>query len=457
MQSVNATQNFDQVMVLDTNIILLDVTNVEILSQQSSNLIVIPETVMDELDNKKSGFDSINFQARAFGRLLEKAEIKFVKHFDNYTISRMFINSNKNITVDVISKKKYEFAENVDKNILNDRKIIDIASLCEEIYEDTVVKFISNDVMCRLRAISLGLKTEALGKDFKEDIELYQEFDADVEKLPSYFESDELGIGNTIFGIGLNNSNGEQKYYYRSGKSFFEIDEKLLEKQNIKPKNIEQKIFSSLILDNKHDLYICDAKAGTGKTAIALSAAIELIDQKMSSFDKIVYIRKTIISSDVDLGYLPGSLEEKMAGYLAPLYSTLEAIAMRKYNKKKMTDEESVTLIADLIKKYRITPMWQGHLRGATIRNAIVIYDENQNDSIGDLKTTLSRFGENTIGILLGCTDQIDAKHINKFNNALTYMMNKIGEESNIRIAGFRLQKSVRSEIAEWTDTIKGN
>lgn len=447
--------NFENIYVLDTNIILNDVTNVEILSQKSSNLIVVPETVMDELDSKKSGFEEINFQARSFGRLLEKAEILSVVKKDEYTISRMFINGEKQLTIDVISRNQYSFNINdTDKHILNDRKIIDIAILSQEIYARKVT-FISNDVMCRLRAISLGLTTEALGKGEVKNIELYKHFEIDGD-LPDYFdETYNSEIDKTTFGICLFNSFGNKKYYYRSGISFFEIDEKRLMKQDMKPLNSEQKILSSLLLDNKHDIYVVDAKAGTGKNAITLSAAIQLIDEKMSIFDKIVYIRKTIISSDTDLGYLPGSLEEKMSGYLAPLYSTLEAIALRKFNKKRLTEEECVDLVADLIKKYRITPLWQGHLRGATIRNAIVLYDECQNDSVADLKTTISRLGENCICMMMGSTEQIDSKYVNIHTNALSYMKNRVGEDSNIRIAGMSLTKSVRSEIAEWSDSIK--
>lgn len=445
--------NFEKIYVLDTNIILNDVVNIEVLSQHSSNLIVIPETVMDELDVKKSGFDEINFQARSFGRLLEKADILSVDKKDNVTISRMYINSDKNITIDVISKNQYSFDEkSIDKHILNDRKILDVAVDCSKFYDIPVV-FISNDVMCRLRAISLGLVTESMGRDYKEDLELYMELDS--EELTETVEASSLNIPKTVFGLGLFKSDGNKSYYYRSGDTFYQIDEKRLMKQNIKPLNIEQKILSNLILDNKHDIYVIDAKAGTGKNAITLSAAIELLDEKLSVFDKIVYIRKTVISSDTDLGFLPGSLEEKMAGYLAPLYSTLEAIALRKYNKKRLTEEESTDLVAELIKKYRITPMWQGHLRGATIRNAVVIYDEPQNDSIADLKTTLSRLGENCICLMTGCTSQIDSKYVNVYTNALTYMKNRIGEDSNIKIAGMTLSKSVRSEIAEWTDSIK--
>lgn len=444
-------KQIQKVYVLDTNIILNDVVNVEILSQKSSNLIIIPETVMDELDAKKSGFEEINFQARSFGRMLEKANKDIdVKVENGLVISRMYI-EDKEITVDIISKEKYNIDSNIDKHIVNDRKILEIADDIKKIYPNAI--FISNDVMCRLRGISLGLKTESMGKDFKEDVELYAELDYD--SLPSYIDIETIGLPNTVFGLCLKTEDGNRKYYYRSGNTFFEINESELVKQNIKPKNAEQKIFSSLILDNKYDIYVCDAKAGTGKNAIALSAAIELIDEKESVFDKIVYIRKTIISSDVDLGYLPGSLEEKMAGYLAPLYSTLEAIAMRKYSKKKLSEEDSTNLITELIKKYRITPMWQGHLRGATIRNAIVIYDECQNDSIADLKTTLSRMGENTKVFMIGCTSQIDSKYVNKHNNALTYMKNQIGTDSEIKIAGMTLNKSVRSAISEWTDKIK--
>lgn len=448
--------SFEKVYILDTNIILSDVVNVEILSQKSSNLIVIPETVMDELDVKKSGFSEINYQARSFGRLLEKADILSVRQEDGYVISRMYINGEKNITVDVVSLMNYPNLDKMDSHIINDRKILEVAIKAKQIYQEDVV-FISNDVMCRLRAISLGLTTEPFGVNNEVSIDLYAELkieDIGLEEFPENLEAPK-GVGATVHGLCLYSDTGNRKYYYRSGLLFYQIQEGELIKQNIKPMNAEQKILSSLMLDPYYDLVVVEAPAGTGKTSLALSAAMKLIDAKMSPYDKIIYIRKTIISSDIDLGFMKGSLEEKMSGYLAPLYSTLEAIALTKYGKKKLSKEEIEVKTADIIKDYNISALWQGHLRGATIRNAVVIYDEASNDSVSDIRTTLTRCGENCKVFVVGSLKQIDNKYVNKFNSGLTYLLNKIAEDCEVKIAGMILTKTVRSRIAEWADKFK--
>lgn len=446
--------SFEKIFCIDTNIILNDVTNLEILSQKSSNLIVLPEIVMDELDAKKSGLEEINFQARAFGRLLEKADILSVTNLDDgTTISRMFINEGKDITIDVISKKEYTANErNSDKHILNDRKILEVAEYSSTYYpEDTM--FISNDVMCRLRAISLGLKTEVLGKNVQDNIELYTELE--VKEIPTNIEASLLNIPSTVFGLCLYTAEGDRKYFYKSGIVFYQIDEDDLKKQNIKPQNIEQKILSSMILDPYYDIIVCDAPAGSGKTAIALSAAMRLLDKNKDKYNKIVYMRKTVNAGDEEMGFLPGSAEEKLSPYLAPLYSNLEAIVSLKY-KKKFNKEELEAKIQDMVKDYQITPMFEGFLRGTNIRDAIVIIDEIQNENISSIKTSLTRVTEGCKIIAIGSNKQIDNKYINKFSSSLTYLINRLLVDNNdVHIGSMVLTKTVRSRIAEWADNFR--
>ena len=458
--------SFEKVYVLDTNIVLSDVKNVEILSQGSSNLIILPETMLDEVDSKKSGFEEINFMAREFGRLLESASVTQMAKIDGVVINRCVIEGNSNITIDIISKETYKCDEDrsTERNVLNDRKIIEVALFAQEHYktEKTDVIFVSLDVMCRQRALSLGLSTESFGKMNDFNPEFYKEFDIqelNLDSFPSTLENfqEMTNLEKSVSSVCLYDDKGNKKYYVKSGLTFFLIDDKELEKQNIKPLNIQQKILSTLMLDNFNNVVVCEAAAGTGKTVTAISAAMKLIDQKMSPYDKIVYIRKTIISSDIELGFLPGSLEEKMMGYLAPLYSNLEAIVMRKFSsaKKKFTEDEMKDKILELISDYRITSMWQGHLRGTTIRNAIVIYDEIQNDNISDIRTTISRMGENCKVFCLGSLKQIDNKYVNKHTSALTFLLKKLNEDNEINVVGAHLTNSVRSKMAEWADSFK--
>ena len=130
---------FDNVYVLDTNIILNDANDIFTISQEGNNLVILPETVIDELDTKKTGFEEINFQARAFGRLLSDAEvIKTFKNGRDKNVTVMRIKIKENIIIDIISFKNYEL-DGIEKAILNDRKIIKVASFAKNFYKDSKV------------------------------------------------------------------------------------------------------------------------------------------------------------------------------------------------------------------------------------------------------------------------------------------------------------------------------
>ena len=131
--------NFEKYYLLDTNILLEDATNIFRLSDGSKNLIILSDTVLDELDSKKSGFDEINFQAREFARILENSTILNSIKKDNYKIIRLKIENNKNTIIDIISKDEYEVnIKNVSLNIINDRKILEIATFANTYYKHQV-------------------------------------------------------------------------------------------------------------------------------------------------------------------------------------------------------------------------------------------------------------------------------------------------------------------------------
>lgn len=110
----------------------------------------------------------------------------------------------------------------------------------------------------------------------------------------------------------------------------------------------------------------------------------------------------------------------------------------------------------ELTKKYNIQAMYEGHLRGGNIRNAVIIWDEAQNNSVSSAKTIGTRSADNCKMFIMGSNRQIDSKYLNKHNNALTYIKNKIGGDTmNVKVTGFYLDKTVRSNIAEWFDTFK--
>ncbi|WP_151950430.1 PhoH family protein [Aliarcobacter butzleri] len=462
---------FDKYYVLDTNILLEDATNIYKLSQDGKNLIILAETVLDEIDTKKSGFDEINFQAREFARILEDSNIISSTKKDLYKIIRLKIN-NKDTIIDIISKDEYEInSKNVSLNIINDRKILEISTFANTYYKHKV-EFISLDIMARTRAISLDIKTNSLlGKD--KDI-----FDLDfIKYIDINFEDLEHLDNEKIIKFDKEYKPYNFSYCFKvrhsdqvvlaniQNKKIKLLDEVEIRDQVITPLNKEQLFFSDAIINHFYNVLIIEAKAGSGKTLLALSGALKLVRQKF--FQKIIYIRNSIESLDKgeDVGYLPG-LEEKFKIYNHPLMDSLDYIIRtehkRKRNKKapdvvfqQLDDSEVTARIEQMISNYGIETMWVGEMRGRTLSNSFIIIDEAQNMSNKTMQMVLSRIDSSCKVVVLGSNKQIDNFYVNKYTNALTTLLKSTKNEDNlVNIFAIKLEKVLRGPITEWAEQI---
>ncbi|MDD3007418.1 MAG: PhoH family protein [Arcobacter sp.] len=464
--------NFDKYYVLDTNILLEDASNVYKLSQEGRNLIILPETVLDEIDTKKSGFDEINFQAREFARILENSSIINSIKKDSYKIIRVKIENEKNTIIDIISKDEYEVnIKNISLNIINDRKILEIATFANSYYKNQV-EFLSLDIMARTRAISLDIKTDALvGKD--KDV-----FDFDfIKEIDINFDDLEFIDNQTIdkydpeykpynFSYCFKVKSSDQVLLANiQNKRIKLLDEAEIRDQVITPLNKEQLFFSDAILSHFYNVLIVEAKAGSGKTLLALSGALKLVRQKF--FQKIIYIRNSIESLDKgeDVGYLPG-LEEKFKIYNHPLMDSLDYIIRSEHKRKRsrknpdttiseLDDREVTERIDQMISNYGIETMWVGEMRGRTLSNSFIIIDEAQNMSNKTMQMVLSRIDSSCKVVILGSNKQIDNFYVNKYTNALTTLLKSTKNEDNIvNIFAIKLQKVLRGPITEWAEQI---
>ncbi|MDN5101155.1 PhoH family protein [Aliarcobacter butzleri] len=462
---------FDKYYVLDTNILLEDATNIYKLSQDGKNLIILAETVLDEIDTKKSGFDEINFQAREFARILEDSNIISSTKKDLYKIIRLKIN-NKDTVIDIISKDEYEInSKNVSLNIINDRKILEISTFANTYYKHKV-EFISLDIMARTRAISLDIKTNSLlGKD-KDifDLDFIKYIDINFEDL-EYLDNEEIikfdkEYKPYNFSYCFKVKHSDQVLLANiQNKRIKLLDEVEIRDQVITPLNKEQLFFSDAIINHFYNVLIIEAKAGSGKTLLALSGALKLVRQKF--FQKIIYIRNSIESLDKgeDVGYLPG-LEEKFKIYNHPLMDSLDYIIRtehkRKRNKKapdvvfqQLDDSEVTARIEQMISNYGIETMWVGEMRGRTLSNSFIIIDEAQNMSNKTMQMVLSRIDSSCKVVVLGSNKQIDNFYVNKYTNALTTLLKSTKNEDNlVNIFAIKLEKVLRGPITEWAEQI---
>ena len=466
--------SFEKYFVLDTNIILSDAKNIFKFSHSSSNLLILPETVLDEIDNKKSGFEEINFQAREFARILESCEIVDTKSIENgIKIVRVFIESKENsVNIDIISNEHYKSDYQKESlNIYNDRKILEVCEFANSYYPKEIV-FLTLDVMAKIRAISLNLNSKSivgegdgeLDINFIKNIEI--EFE-DIEYLSnaSIYDYDKEYKANNFCYCFKVKSSDQIILAAIINEKISILDEEFLRDQVIVPLNKEQLFFSNALLNPFNNVLIVEAIAGSGKTLLALSAALKLV--KKREYQKIIYIRNSIESLDKgeDIGYLPG-FEEKFRIYNHPLMDSLNYIVRSEHKRKKsskafyeeLEEGEINARVEMMINNYGIETMWVGEMRGRTLSNSFIIVDEAQNMSNKTMLMVLSRIDNSCKVVILGSNLQIDNFYVNKYTNALTTLLRSTkNRQELIKIFAIKLKKVLRGNITQWAEEIFGN
>ena len=442
---------------LDSNIILLNHNN--IFAFNKDTIIVLPETVLQECDSKKGLMTEIGYQARSFGRLLIRAKVTKV---DKGPVTTTTLEID-NTTIEVVALDKYRAVPGTDKN---DQKIIEVA-------EATGATLITNDVLCRLRALALGLKTadlkvvERINYEFVKDYQIddYEVF-RNLHNTMIHEVDKDYKLENYSYRF-TNSMSGQVKLASITngvinilGK---ETEDKL-RRQNCPPIGAEQLLASRAILDPTIDLVVIEGTSGSGKNTIAVSSLMRLMSTAKKAYDKIVYIRNPVDdigNPDEEIGFLAGN-DEKQDVYLGPMEDTLQFIARNKLKKKpseRSADYED-RISAEIIKltgKYGIESRISLGLRGRTFRDALVILDEFQNAGAATTQKVLTRIGENCKVVMLGSMNQIDSKYLTRFNNGLAAVMDEAANgnvDSDINMFAITLTKTKRSAMCDFAEKL---
>ena len=327
------------------------------------------------------------------------------------------------------------------------------------------------DIMARTRAISLDIKSVALhGKDSdKFDFDFIKNIDINFEDLEDLENQDIIKFDKehkvSDFSYCLKVKHSDQIILASIQNNKIKIlDEEEVRNQIIIPLNKEQLFFSNAIINHFYNVLIVEAKAGSGKTLLALSGALKLVKQK--HFQKIIYIRNSIESLDKgeDVGYLPG-LEEKFRIYNHPLMDSLEYIIRTEHKRRRskrddisytpLEDSEVSSRVEQMISNYGIETMWVGEMRGRTLSNSFIIIDEAQNMSNKTMQMVLSRVDSSCKVVILGSNKQIDNFYVNKYTNALTTLLKSTQNDNNlVNIFAIKLEKVLRGPITEWAENI---
>lgn len=431
-----------KIFVLDTNVILHDSTCIR---QFQENDVVIPITVLEELDQFKTGNRTINYHAR-----------NFLRELDDLSAHKLFNGGVKigsgmgNISV----KIEEELAPEIKKNFSADKPdhhILNIAFLTAENNKDKKTILISKDVNLRMKAKAIGLLSEDYTTDHVRNLsKLYKghrlidnvpgEIIDKMYKRPFHVTLGELNIDpppvpNESFII--KNPDKSALVYYNSKEQVLEHVEKK-SAYRIVPRNAEQTFALNLLLNDDIQLVTMTGKAGTGKTLLTLAASLEVRRQ----YNQILMARPIVALSNRDLGFLPGDVDEKIRPYMQPLYDNLGVIRDQFSAESKMVQNLNALLENE---KLLITPL--AYIRGRSLVKIFFIVDEAQNLTPHEVKTIITRAGEGTKIVFTGDIHQIDHPYLDRHSNGLAYLIDKM--QGQKIFAHINLEKGERSELAE--------
>jgi len=456
-----------KVYVLDTNIILHNTNFIKELCDNGNNIIVIPETVLIELEDFKKNFTELGYQARSFARML--ASCKVVEVDSNADVRVVKMRFEDTIAIHLFSKNSYESDMNATfLNESNDKRIVEAAAAAKEYYAKYKVIFLSLDVYARMFGLFHNVTVESLREDRSDvpEFEFVKQLNVDSalfntldKKLIGEYDPEHKS-GNYSYEFISSDGNSAHAIISPGGIIHMLNEELDFRGLEVKPINLKQKFFMKALLSNMYDIHVIDARAGSGKTLMAFVAAMRLVSK--GSYEKIVYVRNSIESVDkgADVGYLSGN-DEKFRIYNMALYDTLEFIAKKKMKRRDSTQEPQMAIekkVQELITKYNIEKLWPGEARGRTLSNAIVILDEWQNSSNNTTQLILSRLDNNCKAIVIGSNRQIDNMYLNRYNNGLTSLLKQTKkEQTHISLFAIELDKSVRGKFSHFADEIFGD
>jgi len=423
-----------KIFVIDTNVLLHDP---ESLTKFPGNHIVIPVTVLEELDTMKKLPNDLGKNSRAVFRFLDS--LALLQKGDLH--KGVSLDNGSTIRIELDMKTDYNASFSL---VVNDNKIIMTAYLLHE--KGHKVVFVSKDFAARIKAEAIGLKAqdyENLKFSYTSMYKGIRRIEASKQEIDVFYKDNELKLDRLVDSCpneyyiitSPEHSSAVGKYNHQK-----KLIEPLLKAPNlwgIKPKNVEQRCAIDLLLRDDIKLVTLIGQAGTGKTLLALACGLRKV------FDEGLYTRilvsRPVVPMGRDIGYLPGTKEEKLFNWMQPIYDNLEFLCESSGNEQN--DTMRWVMESKKLEMEAVT-----YIRGRSLPRMYMIIDEAQNLKPNEIKTIISRAGEGTKVILTGDPTQIDNPYLDKDSNGLSYAVGKFTDQ---KIYGhIFLEKTERSELA---------
>ena len=431
-----------KIYVIDTNVFLTDPNSIVQYSKEDD--VVIPFKVLEEVDNHKNRQDSVGVNARCFIRFLDE-----LRGLGSLYKGVSFGNQAGQIFIRLFDA--VYLPEGFDRSDA-DNQIISVA-IKEKQNSGQKVVLVSKDINMRVKCDALDLRCD----EFSESGEIknisylysgYKELEIDDVLIDKFYEDGDIAskLGKTILKnlypnqlLLLRSKSSEKKTalarFISDSKPLVNVADRTANEDffGLVPRNKEQKFALDLLTDTNISLVTLTGKSGSGKTILSIAAGLHSVLNK-KIYKKIVVIRP-IVTLGKDLGYLPGTVEEKLSPFTTPIIDNLTFLLGGDKRTLEGYFEQGVIEVEAM-----------PYIRGRSIANSFMLIDEVQNISLHEIKTILTRAGEGTKIVLTGDLNQIDNIHLTEVTSGLTYAVEKF---KSYEISGhISLVKGERSALA---------
>lgn len=405
-------------LVLDTSVLIADPTCVLEFGDAD---VVIPLTVVEELDGLKSRADDVGRSARTALRTLEELRVSHGGSLANPVPTG---NGTATLQIEINNIRKHLLIEHGLDPTIPDNRIIGAAIGQSDLGPTTMV---SNDAALRIKAAHLGVSAaehRLTRSDHHRPAAGWTTIEAPYESIDCLYAAGAIAIDAVLGGEPIDFKENEfavlrcgsqSALVRKTGDEFALLPQHPPEAWGLRPRSKEQRFALELLLDPEITVIALDGRAGTGKTILAIAAGLDQVVEQ-GRYERLAVYRPLVPVGRADVGFLPGGLDEKLDPWMAAIHDAVVAL----------TDRGSINdareLVDELTTRGQLSLESVTFLRGRSLQRQIVVIDEAQNLEPTTLRTILTRVGDGTKVIFTGDTSQIDAPYLGESNNALTVL-----------------------------------